>query len=91
MQLEKNKANRLCGEFLGKQLLISCEDFIEEFRRQRDSVYQNASEALFQLNKKGFLNGFNLKYLSLPLEHSMQQNYWCYQSLKVYLKDQVRN
>jgi len=43
------------------------------------------------MNKKGFLNGFNLKYLSLSIEHSMLNNYQSYQVLKMYLKEQMKS
>ena len=50
----------------------------------------DAAKVLFSINKRSYLNAFNLRYLSMPLEHSLQQNYWCYQSIKMYLTEQAK-
>jgi hypothetical protein len=42
------------------------------------------------MNKKNFLNGVNLKYLSISIEHSMQNNYWAYQTLKMFINEQMK-
>lgn len=42
------------------------------------------------MNKKNFLNGINLKYLSISVEHSMQNNYWAYQTLKMFINEQMK-
>ena len=43
-----------------------------------------------RLNKGNHISGFDLKYLSLPIEHSMQHNNFTYQTIKRYLEDQKR-
>ena len=46
---------------------IEMNDFTEIFKQQRDEIFNKAMETLFSINKKNYLNGFNLIYLSMPL------------------------
>lgn len=45
---------------------------------------------LFKINRKGYLNFFNLKFLSLPIEHSIQGNYQAYQVVKMHIKESMK-
>jgi len=67
------------------------ESYEEEFQKQRFETFRVGAEGLFQMNKKGFINGFNLKYLSMPVSHSMIYNYWTYQVLKLHMREQRQN
>lgn len=44
-------------------------------------------ETLFSINKKNFLNGFNMIYLSMPLLIQGKNNYYSYQTLKIYISE----
>lgn len=54
------------------------DDYEQYFKEQRDEVFIAGAESLFKINKKNYINGFNLKYLSLPAEYSMQHNFFAY-------------
>ena len=90
MHGEKKKAHGLCTEYFHKLLQFDSEEFEDDFSKHRDGVFVPAAKVLFLINKKGILNGFNLKYLSLPVEHSMQNNYWAYLSIKRFLKEKTK-
>ena len=66
-------------------------EFDDLFKQQRDPVYIKAIEVLFRINKKCFLNGFNMKFLSMPIEHSIEGNYQSYRVIKMYLKEQMKS
>ena len=73
--------------------LISIEDndsYEEQFKGHRDRTFASAIRVLFNINKRGFLNGFSLKYLSMPIEYSLLHNYWAYQVIKMYLVQQQK-
>jgi hypothetical protein len=42
------------------------------------------------MNKKGFVNGINLKYMSISVEHSYSNNYFAYHTLKMFLNEQMK-
>ena len=65
-------------------------DYETHFKEQRDPVFIEGAKTLLKINKKNYLNGFNLKYLSLPTEHSIQHNYFAYQTLKSFLSEQAK-
>jgi len=87
MSTEKSEAYGQCAEYLTKLMAFDQEDFEDEFQKHRDAVFVPAAEVLFAMNKKGFLNGFDLRYLSLPIEYSLQFNYWSYQVIKQHIKE----
>ena len=64
--------------FLAELLKSDDKTYEQNFKQQRDVVFKDAIEILFSINKTGFLNGFNLKFLSISIEHSMLNNYWSY-------------
>jgi len=88
---EQKAAYKLSAEHFERLILIEDTDAYEEqFKAQRDKIFSFAAKVLFSINKKGFLNSFNLKYLSMPIEHSLQHNYWSYQVIKMYLGEQQK-
>lgn len=60
----------------------------EHFKGLRDRTFSSAVRVLFAINKNGFLNGFDLSFLSMPVEHSVQHNCWAYHVVKMYLVEQ---
>ena len=66
---ERKAAFQLLEDYLACLQKFDSEDFDELFAKQRDSIFVPAIEALFQMNQHGFINNFNLAYLSLPIEH----------------------
>jgi len=87
---EKKQAYKLSVEYLDNLRHFEETEYEELFKQQRDEVFLDAIKAVFKMNKKNFLNGFNLIYLSLPIEHSPQNNYQAYQYLKMYIMDQKK-
>lgn len=68
---EKKAAYKLAGEYFERLMQHDEPEYEEQFKQQRDAVFTEAIQVLFKINKKSYLNGFNLKYLSLPIEHSL--------------------
>ena len=87
MYKAKKEAQRQCADYLDelKEAPYTPEDFEEQFQKQRDGVFVAGIKVLMMINKKGYVNFFNLKYLSLPIEHSIQHNYWAYQVIKMHI------
>ena len=77
----------MSAEFFDEMVHFDEENFIEEFKGRRDQIFMEAISTIFSINKKGFINAFNLSYLSIPAEHSHLHNYWSYQILKTYLHE----
>ena len=75
MNKEKKAAFKLSVEYLENLRHFEETEYEELFKQQRDGVFLEAIQALFKMNKKNFINGFNIMYLSLPVEHSPQNNY----------------
>mmetsp|Transcript_23582 Transcript_23582/g.36278 ORF Transcript_23582/g.36278 Transcript_23582/m.36278 type:complete len:220 (-) Transcript_23582:2080-2739(-) len=67
---EKKNGYKLSVEYLDQLRHFEETEYEELFKQQRDGVFLEAIQAIFNLNKKNFINGFNLRYLSLPVEHS---------------------
>jgi hypothetical protein len=82
---ENKAAYKISADYFETMLSFDENDYEDQFKSKRDDVFLSAIQALFAINKKGFLNGFNLKYLSLPIEHSHLHNFWAYTILKFYL------
>lgn len=36
------------------------------------------------------MNGFNMKFMSISIEHAALNNYWSYQIIKCFLKEQMK-
>ena len=87
---EKKLAYKNVETFLASLIQFDDKTYEQNFKQQRDIVFKEAIEILFSINKKGFLNGFNMKFLSLSIEHSMLNNYWSYQIIKCFLKEQMK-
>ena len=92
MYKEKKAAQKQCAEYLDllKEAPYTADDFEEQFQKQRDGVFIAGIKALLMINKEGYINFFNLKYLSLPIEHSIQHNYWAYQVIKMHIKESLK-
>lgn len=77
--------------YLSEQIeQIEMNDFTEIFKQQRDEIFNKAMETLFSINKKNYLNGFNMIYLSMPLLIQGKNNYYSYQTLKIYISEQMK-
>ena len=87
---EKKIAHKSCREYLEKLLQFEEADYEDEFPKHRDSVFTQAIKVLFKINRKGYLNFFNLKFLSMPVEHSIQYNYQAYQVIKMHIKESMK-
>ena len=87
---EKKIAHKSCREYLEKLLQFEEADYEDEFPKHRDSVFTQAIQVLFKINRKGYLNFFNLKFLSMPIEHSIQYNYQAYQVIKMHIKESMK-
>lgn len=61
------------------------------FENERERTFNDSIEILFRMNEGDMLNCFNLRYLSLPVEHSLQYNYWAFFTLKSWIKEQYKN
>lgn len=90
MYKEKKAAQKQCSDYLDSLIQFGADDFEEQFQKHRDSVFTTGIKVLMLINKKGFINFFNLKYLSLPIEHSIQHNYWAYQVIKMHIKESLK-
>lgn len=88
---EKMKAFEQISYYLQEQMeQIEMNDFTEIFKQQRDEIFNKAMETLFSTNKKNYLNGFNMIYLSMPLLVQGKNNYYSYQTLKIYISEQMK-
>ena len=79
----REKADKLCFEYLeGLNLIpeksVDGEDFEDVFSKHRDGIFVQSINVIFMINKKGYLNFFDQRFLSLPIEHSLQHNYQAY-------------
>ena len=68
---EKKLAYKNTSDYIEHLMAFPENEFEEKFLSQRENIYELGMKVLFMTNKKGFLNLFNLKYLSLPIEHSI--------------------
>lgn len=84
---DKKDAHTQLQTYLDKLMTFDSEEWEEDFAKQRDGIFAPAAEVLFVLNRKGYLSGFNLMYLSMPTEHSLHFNFWCYMLVKLHLKE----
>jgi hypothetical protein len=64
------------------------DSYEEQFKSSRDNTFTSAIKVLFALNKRGYLNGFDLNYLSMPIEYSIQHNYWAFKMIRMHLTAQ---
>lgn len=72
---ERAKADKLCLEYLEILMNFDGEEFEELFQKHRDGIFVQSIKVIFMINKKGYLNFFDQRFLSLPIEHSLQHNY----------------
>ena len=76
---QSSKAHKQIDDYLKSLTKFDKEDtFEDEFAAHRDIVFPSCIQSVFSMNKRGQINGFNLKYLSLTSEHSVLYNYWSY-------------
>jgi len=54
------------------------EEYDDIFSKHRDGIFEKSINVIFMINKKGYLNFFDQRFLSLPIEHSLQHNYQAY-------------
>ena len=64
---------------------LSQKDYIKEFQKQRIQIFQQFVRNLKSANAKHLLNNFDMQNLSLPLEYSLENNFWCAQALHMQL------
>lgn len=100
----RSDAHRTAAAPARKGSMVACGSYFERMAGQdwepdsyehkiaerRSSVFIAGIAGLLRINKGNHLSGFNLKYLSLPVEHSLQHNNFMYQTIKRYLEDQKR-
>lgn len=78
LQPIRKQALQIAYKFFDNMKEFDRDKYESEFYERRNDVFRDGIRALFKINKGGLLNGFNLRYLSLPLEHSVQHNYLMY-------------
>ena len=90
MFIEKKNGYKIASEYLATMGNFDEMDFDSQFKAQRDAIFVQGIQVLFKMNKKNFVNGINIKYMSMSVEHSMQNNYYAYQTLKMFLNEQMK-
>ena len=59
--------------------------FVNEFKKERTSVLTKFVTTLKAANKSHLLNNFDIQNMSLPLEYSLENNFWCMQAFHMQL------
>ena len=68
---EKKVGYKAASDYLASLSSFDEMEFDQQLKAQRDAVFVSGIEVLFKMNKKNFLNGINLKFFSISVEHSM--------------------
>ena len=61
--------------------------FIKEFKEVRTQALEGFVNSILQLNSHGRFNNFNLRYLSVPLESTIESSYLCAFMMTSYIFD----
>ena len=62
---EREKADKLCLEYLEMLMNFDGEEFVEMFSKHRDGIFVQSINVIFMINKKGYLNFFSCKVPSI--------------------------
>ena len=74
---EAHKIARDWAELMQK---VENRTFVAEFKKEKLVVLSKFVSTLRQANKKHLINNFDIQNMSLPLEYSLENNFWCTQA-----------
>lgn len=74
-----------CQQYANNMTHFSETNFLEQFKDQRIQILNNFVHALTKANRGYLFNCFDIQNLALPLECSLQNNYWCAQAIQMSL------
>lgn len=75
-----------CMEFLGEMKNLTEPDFIDAFKDARVQIFDTFIKQLQKANKGHLMNNLDLRFLSLPLEYSLENNFWIVMTLTMQIR-----
>lgn len=73
-------------EFLAEMKNLTQADFVDSFKDKRVEIFDQFMKELSKANKGHLMNNLDLRFLSLPLEYSLENNFWIIISLTMQIR-----
>ena len=72
-----SEAHNECKNFAVSMQEFNENTFVDQFTHQRPKVFNEFIHALKGANRCHLLNNFDLQNFSIPMEYSIENNFWC--------------
>ena len=70
------KAHYSCVAYANSMNKFPEPTYVEEFKASRTKTFCEFMASLTAANRGALVNNFNMHFMSLPLEHSLRNNFW---------------
>jgi len=84
---KKLQAHQLCEQFFKTLTAQKQSKFIKDFKEMRAQALEGLVKALSSINKNGRFNYFNLRFMHLPLNTTLETSFLAACLVEGYLKE----
>lgn len=84
---KKLQAHQLCEQFFKTLTAQKQSKFIKDFKEMRAQALEGLVKALSSINKNGRFNYFNLRFMHLPLNTTLETSFLASCLVEGYLKE----